>query len=109
MISIRTISNRGSRIPEPLLVFTSKCPLKAQISQGLGPFVQIQLLKTGSIVQNSTVRDLEFDETVPLCFSRIYQSILARDKLFEPNDLDEASNRIPPTSQLLRIFTSTLK
>ena len=41
IISIRNISNRGSRIPEPLLMFTSKCPLKVQISQVLGPFFQI--------------------------------------------------------------------
>ena len=45
-ISIRWISNWGSRIPETLLVFTSKCPLKVQISQGLGPFSQIELLRT---------------------------------------------------------------
>ena len=42
-ISIRKFSNRGSRIPEPLLVFTSKCPLKIQVSQGLGPFFQIEV------------------------------------------------------------------
>ena len=46
MIPIRQISNRGSQIPEPLLMFTSKCPLKVQTSQGLGPFSQIELLKT---------------------------------------------------------------
>ena len=28
-------------------MFTSKCPLKVQISQVLGPFFQIELLKTG--------------------------------------------------------------
>ena len=28
-------------------MFTSECPLKAQISQGPGPFFQIELLKTG--------------------------------------------------------------
>ena len=37
----------GSRIPEPLLSFTSRYPLRVQISQGLGPFFQIELLKTG--------------------------------------------------------------
>ena len=30
-----------------MLVFTSKCPLEVQISQGLGPLLQIELLKTG--------------------------------------------------------------
>ena len=33
--------------PKPLLMFTSKCLFKVQISQGLGPFFQIELLKTG--------------------------------------------------------------
>ena len=40
------ISNRGSRIPEVLLVFTSKCPSEVQISQGLGAFFHISFLKT---------------------------------------------------------------
>ena len=31
------ISKGGSEIPEALLIFISACPLKAQISQGLGP------------------------------------------------------------------------
>ena len=30
-----------------LLTFTSRCPLKAQISQGLGPPFWIELLTTG--------------------------------------------------------------
>ena len=38
IISIRRNSNRESQIPEPLLIFTSRCPLKVQISQGLGLF-----------------------------------------------------------------------
>ena len=42
MTSARKISNRGPQIPEPLLVFTSKCPFKVQISQGLGPLFQIE-------------------------------------------------------------------
>ena len=45
-IPIRTISNRGSQIPEPLVMFTSTHPSKVQISLGLGPFFQIELLKT---------------------------------------------------------------
>ena len=47
MISIRKISNWGSQIPEQLLIFTSKWPLRVQISQELGPFLQIELLETG--------------------------------------------------------------
>ena len=43
------ISNGESRMPEPLLALTSKCPLNAQLSQGLGPFFQIELLKTSRI------------------------------------------------------------
>ena len=38
------------RVPESqsrCLSFTSECPLKVQISRGLGPFFQIELLKTG--------------------------------------------------------------
>ena len=34
-------------ITEPMIIFTSTCPLKVQISQGLGPFFQIELLRTG--------------------------------------------------------------
>ena len=48
-------TNRGSQIPEPLLMFTSKRPLKAQISQGLSPFVQIELLKTGRAIQGQKI------------------------------------------------------
>ena len=51
--SIRIISNRGSQIPEPLLIFTSKYTLKVQISQGLGSFFQIELLKTGRTSQQN--------------------------------------------------------
>ena len=47
IISIHTISNLWSRIPEPLLISTSKYPLKVQISQGLGTLFQVELLKTG--------------------------------------------------------------
>ena len=43
IISIRKISNCGSQIPEPSLMFNSTCPLKVQISQGLGPFFLIEL------------------------------------------------------------------
>lgn len=37
-------------MPEPLLMFTSRCPFKVQISQGLNPFFQISLLKLGRTV-----------------------------------------------------------
>ena len=47
IISTRTFSNGGSQIPEPLLMLTSTCPVKVQISQGLGPFLQIEPSKTG--------------------------------------------------------------
>ena len=47
IISVCINSNSGSQIPEPLLMFTSTCPLKVQIPQGLGPFVQIEFLQTG--------------------------------------------------------------
>ena len=38
-----------SQIPEQLLIVTSTCPLKLQISKWLGSFFQIELLKTGHI------------------------------------------------------------
>ena len=41
MISIRIISNRGSQIPDPLLIPTSRCPLKVQISQRLASFSKL--------------------------------------------------------------------
>jgi len=44
--TICKISNRGSRIPDTSLGFTSRCPLKTQISKRLGPFLHIELLKT---------------------------------------------------------------
>ena len=40
--SIAVYSRRGRQ-----QMFTSKCHFKAQISQGLGPSLQIELLKTG--------------------------------------------------------------
>ena len=59
IISVYTNSNLGCSNPRTLLIFT--CPLKVQISQGLGPFFRIELLKTGmaqcnlhSIVKYST-------------------------------------------------------
>ena len=36
-------------MPETLHIFTSDFALKAQIFQGMGPFFQIDLLKTGRI------------------------------------------------------------
>ena len=47
MISTCRISNWGSQIPAPFYMFTSRCPLKVQMSQGLGTFFQIELWKTG--------------------------------------------------------------
>ena len=41
--SIRKTSNWGSRIQEPLLMFTSNCTLRVQTSKGLDPFLQIQM------------------------------------------------------------------
>ena len=38
------ISDWGPQILEPLLVFSSKFPLKVRISQGLGPFFKIEAL-----------------------------------------------------------------
>ena len=36
----------------------------------------------GMLSRNSTAGDLELDETVRLCFSRMYQKIESRDRLF---------------------------
>ena len=38
-------------------MFTSTCPLKVQISQGLGPFFQIELLKTGRRKQENILSE----------------------------------------------------
>ena len=46
----------GLQIPEPLLISNSKCPLKVQNSQGLGPFFRIELLKTGRTTRCSPRR-----------------------------------------------------
>ena len=45
-ISFRNISIRGSNISEPLLMFTSGYPFKVQISQGLGQFAHVVVLKS---------------------------------------------------------------
>ena len=39
--------SEGLNISEALLMFTSRCLLRVQVSQGLGPYVRIELLKTG--------------------------------------------------------------
>ena len=43
--STRGISTWGSRIPEPLLMLTSKCPLKVNISEGLEEQLKHKCLK----------------------------------------------------------------
>ena len=45
--TLRNVSHRGSQISEPLSMFDSKYPVKVQMSQGLGPFVHVELLTTG--------------------------------------------------------------
>ena len=55
IIPIRKSPSRGSRIPEPLPIFNSKCPVKAQISQGPGPLSHDELLKTGRTVSSHTL------------------------------------------------------
>ena len=60
-MSICKTSNRGPRIPEAMRVFTSKCPLKVQISQELGIFVQIELLKTGRAAELILAQTLDRD------------------------------------------------
>ena len=70
-------------MPEPLLMFTSPCPLKVQISQGLGPFFQIELLKTVRMSSQDTA-DLDFDTELnirdnvasSLVFHRLFVSTL---------------------------------
>ena len=61
VISIRTISIEG-QIPGSLRIFTSKCPLKVQISHGLGPFSQIELLTTGRTVYGMCKLHVQCDE-----------------------------------------------
>ena len=49
--SIRKDSNRGTRIPEPSLMITSKCTRKAKFPQGLGPFLQIYVFEKWPYVE----------------------------------------------------------
>ena len=44
--SRRDISKRGSRMPEPWLTISSKCPLEVQSSQRMGPSFQIDISTT---------------------------------------------------------------
>ena len=55
IISVREISNRGSRIQEPWLMFTSKCPLKVQISQGLEDYLKHKRLKSDRATVSSNI------------------------------------------------------
>ena len=48
--------------------------------------------------RNSILWNLEFDETEPLCFHALTNKRRQVIVLFEPKQLDEVSNRIPPTS-----------
>ena len=72
LITIHQISNWGSQIP--LLVVTSTCPFRAQISQGLGPFLQIELSKTGRKLGGTTCLTLVYclsnTASFVLCVSR---------------------------------------
>ena len=52
IISTRKLSNWGSQVPEPLLMLTATCALKAQISQGLGPFSRLNFWKLTAKVLN---------------------------------------------------------
>ena len=61
-----------------------------------GGFCQVE--RFAEYCWNDTVWNLEFDETVPCCCSRMYKSIEARDTLFESTNIDEVSNIFPPTS-----------
>ena len=65
ILSIRRHSNRGSQIPEPLLMFTSGCPSKLQVSQGLGPFFQIELLKTGRTINQGSRESHTLNDAAP--------------------------------------------
>ena len=47
MISICKKQIEGLKSRNTFIIFTPRCPLKVQISQGLGHFFQIGLLKTG--------------------------------------------------------------
>ena len=59
------ISNWGSRIPGSLLILTWQSPLRVQTSQGLCPFFQIELLKTG---RRSWFDRLDFRHGSVCCF-----------------------------------------
>ena len=65
--SIPNSSNQGSRTPEQLLMFTSRCPLKVQIFQGPGPFVY-KLLKPGRSLNDCSTRE---SHIAPLCGTRV--------------------------------------
>ena len=56
----------GRKTQNRLLIVTSACPLKAQISQGLGPLFQIELLRTGrsAVDRRGFVDCLEVHETL---------------------------------------------
>lgn len=73
--STRKVANRGSRIPEPLLVLTPRGPLKVQISQGMCPFFQIELLKTGRT-------DYPFMQPLSIIFQR--ESLMPKSRSSSP-------------------------
>ena len=58
-------SNRGSQIPERLLISTSKFPLKVKLSQGLQEVLKRELVKTD---RNVVVHGLSYSSVSSLSY-----------------------------------------
>ena len=67
MISTRQASNRGSRVPEPLLVFDSECPLNVQIFQELGPFSRLNFGNWPQHLEHETLGEGGSRVEAPAC------------------------------------------
>ena len=110
MILICKISNRGSQIPEPLLMFNSKRPLKVQISRGLGPFFHIELLKLAVMRSSSNARNGIASRSSS--FKRTCLIISERERVAWLERLLETKRGITPnhwtaTAQLGRLLACT--
>ena len=84
VISVCKVSKLGFQIPEPLLRFTSECPLKVRISQGLGPSFQMELFNTGredSDLQQQQVDPWRLQQGVRLLITACREETKAQSSL----------------------------
>ena len=101
VISIRTNSSWASQFPEILLLFTSTCPVKVQISRGLGPFLQIEPWTTGCIF----LAPLRYAPTSIHIYIYIYMCVYHSNYIIIHASVCSRPLRYAPTSDIMSITT----